>query len=392
MNAGRTLVVVDPGMDHPGGHHLLTNVELARASEELGLACRFYADRACDPAAFRALGCNVVPTFSIGPYLSSVPGRDELLSHLAAKDCLVAEYAAVVVPDGALVLMHTACPWHLRALASRLESVVGARVAVGLILPFAFWTADGQLAALLEAMTDRAVSELGRFRCVVYSETGAGKGSVLLLHPFSEGTMTEIDARLAAADGPEESKIRMGYFGMPRRSKGFDLLTGLLASRALDDRADLEFEFFLPPGYQDFADDLNRLSPRVRASSTFRDNRRYLADMLSVDVVLCVYDPDSYRQQMSGIVTEAALLGRAALVTADTAPLRFMDTYAPGASQAVDFTPQAVLNGLTQPMAVWRERQARAVASRLATRRLKSAPHFFNTAFGPDVVGPCPHA
>src|SRR5688500_13837554 len=112
----KTIIVIDPGMDLPVGHHLSANSEIARSAQEMGFDCSFLAARDCNPYDCRFLGCEVIPTFSIGPYVSGEHREQDLASHIAGERQLAAEYESIVIPDGACLLMHTSSPWHLRAL------------------------------------------------------------------------------------------------------------------------------------------------------------------------------------------------------------------------------------------------------------------------------------
>jgi hypothetical protein len=174
-----------------------------------------------------------------------------------------------------------------------------------------------------------------------------------------------------------------------RPAKGFDKIIETLRT-GLDRARPYDIEFFLPSGAEWVRDDLKTLAPLVAASSRSRDYGRYLDDMLSVDVVMCFYDPEAYGEQMSGIATEAALLGKATLVTRGTALQRFFDRYSPGSYCAVDFTTGDLLAALTRPAALWRETQARARASMSALRELRRAERFFNVAFGLPIPAPDP--
>src|SRR5262245_44409553 len=379
----RSLIVIDPGMDLPVGHHLSASSEIALSARELGFECTILTSEKCNPADFRHLGCEVLPTFSIGPYLLSEEREQELASYLARDTELSAQYRASVIPDGAYVLMHTSSPWHLKALAERLKNARCNKVAIGLMLSMSYWTKDPAVATVLESMTRRALSDMERYGCFAYSEVGDTAGIGTLVLPLSDQTLR----RLQEVDGlgthrGADREVRMGYFGQPRPPKGFNRLINVLNRDLGDDKRRIVVEFFLPPGFAELTRQINQISPVAHASSSFRDNSRYLADMMSVDVVLCFYDPDLYASQMSGIVTEAATLGKAALVVHGTALQRFLDRYSPGSYCAVDFSDDALVAALMQPSEIWRQRQQRALASRGVLRELRRGKRFFGAAFG----------
>jgi len=271
----------------------------------------------------------------------------------------------------------------LRALASRLRKTRDTRVAIGLMLSTSYWTKEPRMASFLGAMTSAALSELSCHECFVYSENGEFDQTSALLLPISTQTLTCI-SELETARGfhTRAQELRMGYFGRPSLEKGFNSITEVIGTGLMDGRTDVTFDFFLPPTYAIVSNQISQLSPVVRTSACFRDNRRYIEDMMSVDVVLCFYDPGFYGLQMSGIVTEAALLGKATLVVKNTSLHRFLDRNSPGSCCAIDFSHDALRRALTQPADVWRDKQWKAVASMKVVRELKRAERFFAVAFG----------
>ena len=108
----------------------------------------------------------------------------------------------------------------------------------------------------------------------------------------------------------------------------------------------------------------------------------YLAAMSSVSAVLCCYDPNFYRDQMSGVVTEAAALGVPTIVTKGTSLQRFLLTYSPGAAVPVSYDATSLDTALTLPQPYWYEKRRSAVASASLVQELMSCKRFLTIALG----------
>jgi hypothetical protein len=108
----------------------------------------------------------------------------------------------------------------------------------------------------------------------------------------------------------------------------------------------------------------------------------YLIQMGSVSAVLCCYDKAFYRDQMSGIVTEAAALGVPIIVSRETALHRFLLTYSPGADVPVEPNPVNLAAVLALPHAYWEEKRKSALMGASLVQELKSCRRFLTIALG----------
>ena len=92
-----------------------------------------------------------------------------------------ADYAQINFIDGARILLPTASPWQLQALAQqKLDTLKDVKIAVGLLLPSTFWTRDPELQVFLDNITWNAIKRLEGANCFVYSETGYVEGRAQL--------------------------------------------------------------------------------------------------------------------------------------------------------------------------------------------------------------------
>jgi hypothetical protein len=388
------LFVVDPDLgDVNFGHHVAGREEIGRAADELGIAATFYSSNAGSLHAHAggeqdAITTAVVPTFSMGTYLPDPAGDERLESLLNDTTLLDAEYATVPFHSGDCVLVTTASPWHLVALSKRLSEIPNLRIAIGMLLPPGCWTRNPRLQARVDSAIQASLAELMRHQLFVYSETGVIKWphrtvpTQVLLQPVSEFTLQHLTAPARNPPAPAGARcLRFGFFGQPRSEKGFDLLLDALRTGAGVLREGREIRFYLPEIYGELAEQINQHVPGARAEARSTDNQAFLADMASVDVVLCFYDSMAYADQMSGIAAEAVLLGKPVLATRNTALEGFLTRHAPGASVAADFTAPALLDALNAEEPVWRQRTRAAQASSSIMRELKSARRFFRCAF-----------
>lgn len=147
-------------------------------------------------------------------------------------------------------------------------------------------------------------------QALIYSETGQfwfGPQRVtlpVLLPPISAQTAEQM-RRLAARRAPRDPSVTFGFFGGAYERKGVLLLIDALRA-GLPEHARCVFR--LPVNHESFAQQLRELGPGVDATSSDMDNARYLQEMAAVDVVLVVYDPAFYSDQMSGIVLRLCAL------------------------------------------------------------------------------------
>jgi hypothetical protein len=282
-----------------------------------------------------------------------------------------------------VVLMPTAYPLHLQALADHAPSLRQAHFACGMMMPPSFWAGEAEAAPLIARILEDAVCRLQGEHSLFYTETGqypfasATVQTPSLLPPVS-GATEALMAELASAARPDGEALRVGFFGSPFTSKGYNLLVEAIQAGL---PPQLRVVLRLPPGHGERCAALNAASDRVDAASGATDNAEFLRAMAAVDVVYALYDPAWYGEKMSGIIPEAICLGRPLLVSADcTALTTFLDRTAPGSFVSVSYDPGSLRAALALPASVWRDRAARAAASAPVVRALKNARRYLTAA------------
>ncbi|HSM69935.1 MAG TPA: hypothetical protein VK851_00190 [Anaerolineales bacterium] len=359
------LILIDPEYLDATGHHRSADLELGKACEELGLEFCLL-----DRSHF---GCRT--------YLSDI----EIKEWLEQPHLILEDYARISIHPGDMVLMHTASPWHLFGLVNRIKDLRGVKIAVGLIYPVQIWSADEAVLRQLSQSVSDLVKQLSGMDAFLYTETGyldLGTHRVelpSLVLPLSRASLSRIKSLKSNQQCDYAGKTRFGFFGQPRTEKGFDSLLSLLSQNTYSDK---EFHFFLPTAFK-------RLEPRIQSSrgsnsvATYYgafDQDQYFEAMASCHAVLCFYDPKYYGAQMSGIVTEAPLLGKATVISSGTEPEKFLQRYCPGTHVSVAYTHESLHNALSLPIDVWSKLSANANASESLLMAIKSARRFLQIA------------
>jgi hypothetical protein len=389
MRAGRSarphVLLLDPGLFTHGGHN-------AALAEEFCLALRDSAELTV--AAARGYAASTGPlasaridaVFRVNGYVRFSGSTFAQPSGLAEVRRVVEEDLTVVAPEHYdVVLMPTAYPLHLEALARRLERCPDTAALIGLLMPPGFWAEDPQAEVGLQrlmATALRAIQALPRAR--VYSETGTyslGTNGQLrlpvMLPPASRAT-ADLCAALRAHRGKRGNDVRFGFFGAPFASKGFGHVIAA-AQMGLAESARLVLR--LPAGMDERCTMLSQLSSRIDAESCARSNAEYLRAMADVDVVLVAYDPAHYATKMSGIVPEAICLGKPLLLSDGCDALReFLDRHAPGSYLSVPFNPDSIRAALALPASYWDGLAACAHASAAVVQAMKDMDRYMTLA------------
>jgi len=295
------------------------------------------------------------------------------------------DLAAVAPEDYDAVLMPTAYPLHLEALARRLASRPDNAALVGLLMPPGFWAEDAHAEAGLQRLMAAALQAIQALpRARVYSETGTyslGTNGQLrlpvMLPPASRAT-ADLCAALRAHRGKRGNDVRFGFFGAPFASKGFGHVIAA-AQMGLAESARLVLR--LPAGMDERCTMLSQLSSRIDAESCARSNAEYLRAMADVDVVLVAYDPAHYATKMSGIVPEAICLGKPLLLSDGCDALReFLDRHAPGSYLSVPYNPESIRSALALPSGYWAALAACARASAPVVQTMKDMGRYLTLA------------
>lgn len=377
-------LLFDPGLSSRSGHNAALAEELARAlAPQAGL--HIAASVGAMPEAFRDLNTPVLPAFRIDGY-TRYAGRqlldDGTLSDLRNK--VDEDLDALDLSRYGRLLMPTAYPLHLEALARRAHTLSGLRLTIGLLMPPEFWAVDMPAASALEQMMLQSVQVLSQHAdCLFYCETGSypfGPQRVsmpILLPPVSDTTSVLME-RLARQAAPLHNDVRFGFFGAPFTSKGFEQLLAV-ASAGLPPLTRLVVR--LPAGHADLCTRLQATGAAIDATSRGMSNADYLQEMAQVDVVLATYDPNYYSQKMSGIVPEAISLGRPVLVSDGcTALIDFLDRHAPGSFASTTYSVSGLTAAMALPAGHWQRLKNSANASSSVMRELKSARRYLALA------------
>jgi hypothetical protein len=359
------LIVIDPEYLDATGHHRSVDLELRTACEELDLEFCLL-DRS---------------HFACRTYLSDT----EIKEWLEQPQSMLEDYASISIHPGDMVLMHTASPWHLFGLANRIKDIQGVKIAVGLIYPLQIWSADEEILRHLSRSLNDLVRQLSWMGAFLYTETGyldLGTHRLelpSLVLPLSHASLSRIKSFKSRRKSDSPEKTRFGFFGQPRAEKGFDSVLFLLTQYTYFDK---EFYFFLPKEYK-------RLEARIQGSrgnnsvATYYgafDHDQYFEAMASCQVVLCFYDPKYYGTQMSGIVTDAPLLGKATVISSGTEPEKFLQRYCPGTHVSVAYTHESLHDALSLPIDAWSQLSTKANASESLLMEIKSARRFLQIA------------
>ncbi len=379
------VLLLDPGLFTHGGHNAALAEEFCLAlrdrAELTVAAARGYTastgplESARIDAAFRV---NGYARFS-GSTFAQTSGLVEL------RRAVEEDFAAIAAENYDVVLMPTAYPLHLEALARRLARRPDIAALVGLLMPPGFWAEDRHAEADLQrlmAAALRAIRALPRVR--VYSETGTyalgADGQLrlpVMLPPTSRAT-ADLCAALRVHTARGGNDVRFGFFGAPFASKGFGHVIGA-AQMGLAESARLVLR--LPAGMDERCKMLAHLSSRIDAESRTRTNAEYLRAMADVDVVLVTYDPAHYAGKMSGIVPEAICLGKPLLLSDGCDALReFLDRHAPGSYLSVPYDPEAIRTALALPAGYWESLAACARASASVVQAMKDMGRYLTLA------------
>jgi glycosyltransferase involved in cell wall biosynthesis len=235
-------------------------------------------------------------------------------------------------------------------------------------------------------MTSNAIAMLGETNLYVYSEVGYGVSGAQLPISAYAPVMSDTSLRLckqlsnpALRDKTDDNSITFGFFGGLFKHKGVPLI--LEASKRATSKSQYRVVFFVPPHQlAQIANFEFGSSGCVVVNTSPLHYDEYLAAMSSVSAVLCCYDPDFYRDQMSGVVTEAAALGVPIIVSKGTSLQRFLLTYSPGAAVTVSYDATSLEATLALPQPYWYKKRRTALVSASLVQELMSCKRFLTIA------------
>lgn len=384
------LLIIDPGFGNASGHNAAINRELVHElAADAGKTIEIATHRHVDLDTVLDIARHTNPVFRLPGYRrfhgTELTDPEWLADMRAALD---ADLDRLEPEKADVLLLHTAYPLHLEALARRAQRLAHCRIVIGLLLPPEFWAADDDAAVPLARILGQALSTFAQAGAMIYGEHGrytlddACIAVPVLLPPVSQ-TMRDLMADLART--PDSARpLRFGFFGAPYASKGFETLVEV-ARMGLPE--EVELFVCLPGGFEDACRTIAAFGPRIVASSTDTSNAEYLRAMAQVDVVLTHYDPAHYQERMSGIVPEAICLGRPLVVTHGChAIIDFLDRHAPGSFVTAGFEAAQLAAALSLPRATWDDLADRARASAPLLREMKNLDRYLRiTGLRPTV-------
>jgi hypothetical protein len=383
------IAYVDPGLSGPLGHNAAMVEEFdASLVREYGHVVSYAVGASVDARDFPHLSGRLVPAFRIDGYAR--PGPSDLhdptrLSRIIETIATDLQSSAVL-DDCDAVLMPTAYPFHVRALALLAPRLRGRRVVIGLLLPARYWTPGGTPAADVADLFGVGLHLLGKeAELFLYNETGTFelRDSVLslprLLPPFgttSAKRVRELAARSLTGDRTQAPSL--GFFGSPFGSKGFGMLASAVervAQAGGEPRTRLVVR--LPQGHEAICKRLQEMAPWVDARSERTSNEAYLAEMAAVDAVWAFYDPAEYGDKMSGIVPEALSLSKPLLIADGCRGIEdFLEWQAPGSFMCGAYDERTVVDVLSLPAPAWSRASSCAREHAPLIAQLKSMPRY----------------
>lgn len=350
------IAYIDPGLSCRKGHNAAMVEEFDQALvAERGHQVSYLVAADTDRREFSDLRGALRPTFRINGYAKLAPAdlfdpqRVGRINDVMATDLA----GAAVLTECDAILMPTAYPLHLHALAQTASQWPGRRVVLGLLLPARFWGADDARERRISELLAQSVDALSATTdLIAYSETGSYRfGDKLvpmatLLPPLARPSAGQVQ-RLAQRHSACAS-LRLGFFGSPFTTKGFGLLVQAAQELAQQGNASaVQLVLRLPAGHEAACAQLNALAPWIDAQSRQTGNSQYLAEMAAVDAVFAFYDPQEYGSKMSGIVPEAISLGKPLLIAEGCHAIQdFLERHAPGSFVVGAYEVQVIANVL----------------------------------------------
>jgi hypothetical protein len=383
------IAYIDPGLTCRKGHNAAMVEEFDQALvTERGHRVTYLCAANTDAKAFDNLRGKLRPTFRIDGYAKPDHAdlfdsqRFDRIAAVMAQDLARAD----ALTDCDAILMPTAYPLHLHALAQRAASLSARRVVLGLLLPSSFWSSDVQSERRVSELFATAINAFSSATDLfAYSETGVfqfGDNPVslaTLLPPLARSSAEQV-RRLCANEERAVAPVSpiLGFFGSPFTGKGFGLLTdAALELAGRDVRPVSRLVIRLPHGHEDACRHLNAMAPWVDATSRTMTNEEYLAEMAAVDAVCAFYDPQQYGTKMSGIVPEAISLGKPLLITEGCHAIQdFLERHAPSSFLCGRYETQTLTDVLSLPADVWARPGACARSHAPLMQQLKSMERY----------------
>ncbi len=333
MTPSRRLVLLDPGLAAPVGHHADVNGQLLPALAARGWAVELWADAAAaaDPSLAQALP-GLRPLLSDAGYIDPRHWSD-LAGSLHQAALLRPQLEAAVVAGGpapvAVWLAHSLVPFQLIALAQLLQTMPSAQVVISLMFapgevfagqPEHDLQAQRQLAETA-ARTALAALALAVQRGGHQLLLGAASQNLIALYrPLCQAVGLDAPqlhpAVVLAADAPSRQQLPppqlLLHWGERKPDKGRELALRVLAHRldgggCPEQLQDLPWCFHAssrqPPAAEEAA-----LLEHARADGRCRilegqvSRAQMLNELAAAEVALLPYCPQAYAERSSGVL------------------------------------------------------------------------------------------
>jgi glycosyltransferase involved in cell wall biosynthesis len=192
----------------------------------------------------------------------------------------------------------------------------------------------------------------------------------------------EIVWRGVGASGAPE-RVRFGTFGFTRYDKGLDVLQDAIKAMKAQARASLDFvlqwtgDYLLPCGTKVTKAQELVGSEGVEYISAFEDSGEYYEWLRQVDAIVLPYRKEFYRDRMSRVAVDAALVGLPVVYPRGTWLEDFHTTYGSG----VPFTAgdaNSLAEAISRLAADYQYHSSQAMSNISRTRRDFSGEEFFS--------------
>jgi glycosyltransferase involved in cell wall biosynthesis len=316
------LIVLDPGLNWPGGHHfefaLLLRSQLASIRK-----LTFYGHASAGPIAAAAVNARPIFRDDVYPNAPGVPFGE---LYRAMTESMGSALAAVDPADlhaTTIAVSHTTTIFQIGGLAQWYSSLAASR------RPRLFVQFQHPIDWLVEPFSERpratalakkaahVLAVAGTVRFAANSQTLARRISAELDQPCA---LMPVPVRWpdAGSLGAPERGVVYGFFGGLRREKGALLLAPAIASIA-NRYPEARFIIHAPTGSDPDALRALQHLPHVELiRKTFARKADYFAAVARVRWILLPYDPKPYAVRTSGIFIEAQGLGIPVVVTPGT--------------------------------------------------------------------------
>ena len=385
------IVLLDPGLQSPIGHHYNLDRELVNELRREQAAHRLLVHRDAAPELVADLGAE--PYFEFHPYrrVSQDPLTHDLEAYLHLNEVVLKDLAALparVDLNDALLVIHTATNRLLWGLAMWLvQGNVPASMRVALVLPHASGIVQGT--ASMDAILYRhAFIQLrrvaDRIRLLTLAEPQAEE------FRFLSGTPVDVVPypnpasswwpRLRDRPRPEGDRCRVLFCGEATARKGFHLLKDVIRTVAAR-RDDVEF-IVQVNGWHVDAERANEFEAfaagrgDTRIVKGFLDERAYYELIADADVVLLPYQDAVYVTGSSAVFEETLYFGRPVVVPPGTLMASELAPYPDAWRIAASRSAEAFADALIEIVAAYPSFDAAAARAGEAWRQRSGMDRF----------------